>query len=777
MPASFSCSQCQAIFSRSAHLRRHQKTHRAEKPYVCQFCSVASSRKDVIVRHTRNFHPDAAPGACRQTLSTARTDDTQPPSASSSPSSERSPGYLQASEAARQSEDHALRQSCSPEQSPAGAQAGLRAADVHPEQLTIDVSQSGVVIVDRPESRSEQARLRLGSEQCPPVDQGQHDAPPYQQKQPGSQDLPILSHEMEQPSLGYAFDDDLLDFLTTDPMGTALDPLPDLQSHSPKDFLTHFVQNMSPSLRMAHTDLFTESQKYSPPVDHTAQVSCPSAADSSDDPSYQGALANMDIYDLDHDKSTFRFPSKRVVYRFVDAFFRHMAPHMPILHQPTFTIASTPSPLLLEIMACGALYLCDRATAVELHAEVRRLMCNLERQYETQESDAKFEVWTLQTYLLMSHFGAYVGTIAMHQRATSVFPQTIKLAQDAFQCLSPSPALSYHDWVHQETLIRCIAHTIELGAALASTTKEQCFTAPFLDMPFPLPSRNSIWKQTENEWQGVFQQPDSGQIQDCILAGQKPASTISDLGLITLISLILWRTCSFEALAGSCRLNMSTDFVNRSDRAVRVLDSIVKERVEQNSVSKTLLDPLLIIARALLNSVFYHLYASETLSEMKRLLDFPRKRRASDSRTRMAELDYSSHLSMALFRAAEALQNDCQMGVHYVQRMAPHQFGPVIATACYEGGLLLSWYLKNRSMLFPNPDTTATLDQVIHELSVDLATLRETSNDGLLVFPLVVTAELLSDRSVWQFPSAVSEKLKVLTRHPNSVPFQTVFPV
>lgn len=177
-------------------------------------------------------------------------------------------------------------------------------------------------------------------------------------------------------------------------------------------------------------------------------------------------------------------------------------------------------------------------------------------------------------------------------------------------------------------------------------------------------------------------------MQDCILAGQKPASPISDLGLVALVSLILWRTCSFEALAGSYRLDLSTDFVNRTDRAVRVLDTIFKERAEQNKASQTLPNPLLSIARALLNSVFYHLYASETLTEMKRLLDFPRKRKVSDARARMVGLDYSSRLSIALFRAAEALQYDCQMGVHYLQRMAPHQFGPIISTACYEGGTL-----------------------------------------------------------------------------------------
>ncbi|KAH7074018.1 hypothetical protein BKA63DRAFT_46186 [Paraphoma chrysanthemicola] len=760
MPASFSCSQCQATFSRSAHLRRHQKTHRAEKPYVCQFCSVASSRKDVIVRHTRNFHPEAAPNARRQARPTERTDDAHCTSASSSPASERSLGRLLAT---RPSLDHSLRQSYSPERSPAQSQSDLQMADVHREQLSNDVCPSEIAIGNQNALQLQEVRLHADLEQCELPnqnqalyqDRSQHDGPECPQDQ--LQTLRTQPHDLEQVPFHHTFNFDLLEFPTTDLLGVSLDPLTDLTAPSPRDLLDDFVPILSPTSRLPLGSLYAETQKCASSVEHGASRS--SATESSEDLSYTSALANLSIYDPDHAK-TFRFPSKRVVYRF-----------------PTFTIASTPSPLLLEIMACGALYLCERSTAVELHAVARRLMGNVERQNEIQEGDEKFEVWALQTYLLMSHFGAYVGTFAMHQRATSVFPQTIKLAQNAFEGLSSSQTSSYKGWVYQETLIRCIAHTIELGAALASTTKEQCFTASFFDTPFPLPSCNTTWQQTEKEWQCSFQQPDSEQMQDCILAGQKPASSISDLGFVTLVSLILWRTCSFEALAGSYRLDLSIDFVNRTERAVHVLDAIFKEHVEKNEASQTTLNPLLSIARALLNSVFYHLYASETLTEMKRLLESPRKRKVSDASARMKELDRSSHLSIALLRAAEALQYDCQMGVHYVQRMAPHQFGPVITTACYEGGLLLSWYLRNGSNLFSNPDTTAKLNQVIQELSAELTALGKTSNDRLLNFPLVVAAELLSDRSVWQFPSAVSEKLKVLTQLSDNVPFQTMLPV
>ncbi|KAH8744433.1 hypothetical protein F5883DRAFT_585824 [Diaporthe sp. PMI_573] len=53
----FYCPQCAATFTRSSHMRRHQRTHRVDKPFTCRYCPLASSRKDAIIHHTRTFHP------------------------------------------------------------------------------------------------------------------------------------------------------------------------------------------------------------------------------------------------------------------------------------------------------------------------------------------------------------------------------------------------------------------------------------------------------------------------------------------------------------------------------------------------------------------------------------------------------------------------------------------------------------------------------------------------------------------------------------------------
>ena len=235
---------------------------------------------------------------------------------------------------------------------------------------------------------------------------------------------------------------------------------------------------------------------------------------------------------------------------------------------------------------------------------------------------------------------------------------------------------------------RAIAHTIEIGAAFASTGNEQCFTLPFFDIPFPLPSDEAVWQQNQKSWQGSSQQLNSCQVLHSVLADTRPTSHVSDLGLTTLVSCLLWRFCSFEVITGSYRLQLGADVIRKTDRAVRVLDLLLKERMVAKDSNSSTPDPLLYSTRALLNSLYYHLYASETLTEMKRVLKFPRKRKATGQNTLEAKTDHWTHINIALIRAADAMKSDCNMGINYLQKVAPHQLGPVCAIACYEGGKL-----------------------------------------------------------------------------------------
>jgi len=164
---------------------------------------------------------------------------------------------------------------------------------------------------------------------------------------------------MDDIALDYATELDVLNFeATTQFRDTDLEPLTtSYPEHTLiDDILSYNLTRVSPpSLNSS-----------------SASLSCSSSCEEETD--YANARANLAIHDLNQTLPSFQFPSKHAIHRSVHAFFKHMAPHMPIVHKPTFSISSAASPLLIEIVACGALYLGEYTTAAKMHAATQRLM-------------------------------------------------------------------------------------------------------------------------------------------------------------------------------------------------------------------------------------------------------------------------------------------------------------------------------------------------------------------------------------------------------------------
>ncbi|RFU25308.1 hypothetical protein B7463_g11043, partial [Scytalidium lignicola] len=53
------CSICSKAFKRSEHCSRHEAAHSRQRPYKCRFCDRKYARKDLVIRHGRNLHPEA----------------------------------------------------------------------------------------------------------------------------------------------------------------------------------------------------------------------------------------------------------------------------------------------------------------------------------------------------------------------------------------------------------------------------------------------------------------------------------------------------------------------------------------------------------------------------------------------------------------------------------------------------------------------------------------------------------------------------------------------
>ncbi|KAG5806259.1 hypothetical protein H9Q74_009000 [Fusarium xylarioides] len=267
----FNCTQCKSKFNRQAHLKRHQKSHRADKPFHCLYCKLSSSRRDVITRHTRNFHPDK--------IRSPSNDNTQ------------SRSSLSPRRAASIQEQSDLDGTASDKEPRRMSTLGT--------SLSLDSDVTSAVYESFGDSISRENRL-LGI-----------DAPTVT-----SADMLDMwgDFQFADPSISQLIGPDVL-----------------------------LLQDMAPQNRQGIR--FPPLQAPPSPISSTSIASCPPESRGAfyiEDEQYQRAKQNYDAVTTSERFSSYRFPSKFAVSRFVRGFFEYMAPHIPIVHLPTFDIISTP---------------------------------------------------------------------------------------------------------------------------------------------------------------------------------------------------------------------------------------------------------------------------------------------------------------------------------------------------------------------------------------------------------------------------------------------------
>ncbi|KAH7376900.1 hypothetical protein B0T11DRAFT_324756 [Plectosphaerella cucumerina] len=712
------CPHCNAKFNRTAHLRRHQMTHRGEKPHTCMYCSVASSRKDVIIRHIRNFHPEVANS---QTDSISRGSRRAINNSASSATNTRYAGTVPAS-----------------------------------PPITSETSQENGQVEELKRSGPPN-----GSHGCAePVD-----VVSRSDNLEGRLDPCIVS--LAEPLPGYLQDDPLA-FLDSFDNNLGL-PNADLNEIMDMNMFLFDAEQLMPGLASDLTDqssisAHTSPTSASPDKDDgnngSSRTNAPPTPPPDED-ERAAALAKLTNYPPQLLKSL-RFPSKFTVRRFVRVFFKHISPHIPIIHEPTFSIPLAPSPLLLAMLACGATFLGEHATAASMYSVAMRLMFEHDRSEVHGKLDGETQLWMLQTFLLLSYLGLHCG---MEHWAVYVYPNSIKRAHDVLAQVRKYPITTYKEWVQQESVNRCLASTILIGAAPGSREREQCFVTPVVDERFALASSTRDWLSDEASWSPPCEE--AFFIDDAInyvLAGQVPAQPVSEVGLVTIVSTILYRVCSFEAFTNSHHKELYTTFIEKMDRSVQVLDEMLQRRLVQAKPGM-LPDPTMQCAKSLLNSVYYHLYGSISLATMKKFLCSAASPPNPRDMPNLLDEVSSPYLHKALIRAADQLRFDCQLGLEYLRRVIPHEFGPECAMATYEGSLLLYWYLEFAQPLVPQLELRDTLRALIDEGFAEVEDLQTQLQGHIAVIPLAFTSELLSDKSMWQWPSSLSQRLGRLIKN------------
>lgn len=174
------------------------------------------------------------------------------------------------------------------------------------------------------------------------------------------------------------------------------------------------------------------------------------------------AKLNLTLFDVENRLREFKFPSIYKTARFVRGFWKYFSAHTPLVHAASFSIGTCPgkiphlfllcivganktlAPLLLAVMACGAVYVNEHQAAVRLNHAVLKLLSEVRKHSSplsspsrwtlicpsqneelvvTGQRDAGFYLWEFQTRILACQFGLFSGDSRLQQQARMSFPR------------------------------------------------------------------------------------------------------------------------------------------------------------------------------------------------------------------------------------------------------------------------------------------------------------------------------------------------------------------
>ncbi|KEF62898.1 uncharacterized protein A1O9_00872 [Exophiala aquamarina CBS 119918] len=473
------------------------------------------------------------------------------------------------------------------------------------------------------------------------------------------------------------------------------------------------------------------------------------------DQGYEQARANLILFAKGKDTAQPWFPSKYVVIRFVKAFFQHMTPHLPIIHEPTFDITVAPPPLLYQVMAFGALYLTENDIAFKLHTIGTKLIIENQQEALFSINESPFALWTFQSFILINVFKAYTAASLTDSQALRIFSFTIQLARQSLPEVQKPRSMIYKEWVYEESVSRCLAWCVVLAAMFGSQTREQFFSFPLSEKGFPLPSHHGEWQLDEAQWLGLATQPlDHLETFTGILSGQRRADDISTFGLLALTASLVCRICSFERSFTLEHPFLYRAFAAQMDQPLEILNDMWSWQARPLEEWGSTRDPLAQCTNALLSLAFLHLYGSQPLDRMKKILIDP------SSYTDVASLfDFMSDqphapvgLHKALVRAAEDFRHDCRIGIGYLQKVAPHRFSPLSASSMCETALLLTWYQASKTSGQAYVEYWHDIEVCLTEAAVELCGSDVSEKPLELSSSLDTYAKMLDKNTVWQWP-------------------------
>ncbi|KAF2272687.1 uncharacterized protein EI97DRAFT_203057 [Westerdykella ornata] len=493
----YKCQFCNRAFSRSEHRSRHERSHTKERPFKCLKCRSTFVRRDLLLRHDRTVH--AKDGGVPLHSEAKRRTGPKPPEVSAAPASQKQPSTALDTTTLEQIEassdemvdieaaamlmtdfHHKAMASQEPEPAPDASDAAHspsgpallepNVAYTAPGQMSLPQMPWDSMMphnVSEPKAHSgatSSAEPHPAFTTASALSSHPHQLPPIMERQMSGSDAPLPP---SFPSIGGSG--------SITGLGTpgALSPYPMLGPVSPVDY------RRSPGPTQALT------MTKAPQVDSEEQ--CMKIYDNIKNADTENALLD-----------TFHLPSLNTLNRLLKTYFDLFHHHLPFLHPATFNPTEVSAPLLLAVLAIGALYIFDQDQAYMLHIG-SKILVNQFLQNKENFSSRKCPLWTMQATLLNMIFASWSGDPKGLEWACSIKSllanmvagnrYELKLRSEAREGAQPN----HEEWVVDEQCRRTY-YAVYIFFGLLTLTYNHTPAMGFNEFDtLELPSSESLW--------------------------------------------------------------------------------------------------------------------------------------------------------------------------------------------------------------------------------------------------------------------------------------------
>lgn len=428
-------------------------------------------------------------------------------------------------------------------------------------------------------------------------------------------------------------------------------------------------------------------------------------------------------------------PSRNVLNRNLESFFRCSQEQLPFIHQTSFSIEHRSVGLTLAVVTLGSLFRFEHAQAFELYSMAKAVLRerttreHLDLSAELlSESDGSWqdgvdELERIQTYILLASFASWTGGAFLPEALSMGKQLSLLIKQNGISESDELPQeIDWTTWVATEerrrTLFAAYAllnlHRIAHDAPPSSLNNE---------IGLCVPGTAASWKATsEAQWQDAprpvecpFQSRLSALFEGATLPHTASVSAFANYVLIH--GILQQMYIEIESSTGS----LNADRIASFEAALRTWQSSWELTSESTLDPLSSKGPLALNATALFRIAYMRLlpdftpsrdfYSREPYSELGK---FPRLRR-------------SQYLSRAVLHAAHALSIPVRLGVELIARTYIPFWSVEHSLSSFECAILLRQWLKTLAMVVSTcgMDELSKGEKLLLEIITDI--IRETS--------------------------------------------------